>query len=445
MRTTAGFSSVDSLLAITLAALLLAVATWWRARSRSLAPLPSAFGLAAATPPAMLPVVASGAITFQASRAESVIAPQPWLVESVGSAPLEWFGLIAATIALAPFCWELTRRVPVGTGRRTSRLVIGACLVGSLVVAGLIWNSAPVMQAGTIGPTEFWWVFVTVAVLAASAAAALETTRFAAASRAKALTAVIGYLGMGLTVSAASLALASAWWPSLGVPALAIAATIATLGRFAIKPLEAEIDTAHRERDLVLSALEGERGRVASAIHDGPLADLTLLTLQLDAAGDSQNAALIRSVAGELRALGNELRVPILDDLGAGPAIEWLAGRVSEHAHVNVEVAVLGNRERPPATVEVAMYRIAQEAIFNAAKHGGGPVVVRYDAKSATASLRVTDAGPGISALARELAVREGHLGLVLMARRAEAIGARLQISPALGGGTSVNVEWDSA
>ena len=428
----------DALVVLGVAAAVLVLATLWRMRARQIAPLPSAFGLAAVAPPAVLPAMFAGTIE----------APDPAALlglDAIGwnAYPLVWIGLIVATAALAPFCWELTKRVPDGSGRRSLRFGLAACLFASIGVAAA--SRTTLLRANSIGATEYWWAFVTVAVLAASAAAALEGMRFAAATRATAMATTLGYVGMGLTVSAATLALAQAWWPTLGIPAFAVAATAMVLGLVAIRPLEVEADVARRERDLVILALEADRGRFASAIHDGPLADLTLLTLQLDAAGDKENAELVRSVAGELRSLGNELRVPIVDDLGAGPAIEWLAQRVSERTDTPIETELQGCGDRPPAAVELAIYRIAQEAIINAAKHGRGPVIVRYDADPSAASLTVTDAGPGISAAAQEQAARAGHLGLMLMARRAEAIGARLEVSPVGGGGTRVNVEWGAA
>jgi signal transduction histidine kinase len=210
----------------------------------------------------------------------------------------------------------------------------------------------------------------------------------------------------------------------------------------AIRPLEAEADAARRERDMVLSALETERSRLASAIHDGPLTDLALLTLQLDAAGDRQRAQLARSIAGDLRSLGNELRVPLLDDLGAGAAIEWLAGRISQRTQVDIETELAVDEHRPPAPVELAIFRVAQEAILNATKHGQGPVKVRYSSDQAATRLVVTDAGPGIAPSAQDVAARSGHLGLTLMGRRAEAIGARLEIRSLQDGGTQVDLSW---
>lgn len=127
------------------------------------------------------------------------------------------------------------------------------------------------------------------------------------------------------------------------------------------------------------------------------------------------------------------------------PPIEWLVDRVSERTQMLIQTELQGGGGRPPASVELAVSRIAQEAILNATKHGRGPVIVHYEADPMTAWLSVNDAGPGISAAAQEQATREGHLGLALMARRAEAIDVRLEVASLQGGGTRADLRWASA
>ena len=97
---------------------------------------------------------------------------------------------------------------------------------------------------------------------------------------------------------------------------------------------------------------------------------------------------------------------------------------------------------RPPPEVELAIFRVAQEALANAVKHGRPPIVVRYRATEGGASLSVDDAGPGIAPDAAPTAEREGRFGLLNMEQRAQGIGAILDVRRWPSGGTHVALEW---
>jgi signal transduction histidine kinase len=180
---------------------------------------------------------------------------------------------------------------------------------------------------------------------------------------------------------------------------------------------------------------------VAADIHDDALQALTILALRLDASGDTESAEMARGVAERLRAICGDLRLPLLDDLGVGPALDWLVERVEGVAGTDIRLE-RSDDVRPPRDVELAFFRVAQEAVANAARHGRPPIVVRYHATEAGAVLTVDDAGPGIDAGASEEAARAGRFGLLNMRQRAEQIGAILDIRPWPGGGTHVGLQW---
>jgi two-component system NarL family sensor kinase len=197
-----------------------------------------------------------------------------------------------------------------------------------------------------------------------------------------------------------------------------------------------------RQRDLAVAAVEAERARLAADLHDDALQELTALVRRLDAAGDAEGADLARGVAERLRTITSDLRLPLLDDLGAGPALEWLVGRVRPLAEGEVLLERADER-RPPPGVELAVFRVAQEALANAVKHGRAPIRVRYRVEEdGGVSLSVDDAGPGIDAGAAERALQAGHLGMANMQQRAEQIGALLDIRRWPTGGTHVALEW---
>jgi signal transduction histidine kinase len=230
----------------------------------------------------------------------------------------------------------------------------------------------------------------------------------------------------------------------LVLPVLIWIAALLVAQRFTIRPLARVATRATAQRDLVVAATEAERARIATHLHDDALQDLTMLIHRLDAAGDTANADSARAIAEQLRAITGELRLPLLDDLGTGPALEWLVARVEPLAGGPVRL----DREdeaRPPADVELAFFRVAQEALANAVKHGRPPIQVRYRASVSGVSLTVDDAGNGIEGsadAAAETARLAGHFGLMGMQQRAEQIGAILDVRRWPAGGTHVALEW---
>ena len=167
---------------------------------------------------------------------------------------------------------------------------------------------------------------------------------------------------------------------------------IAAAGRFTFRPLARLAEPAQLQRDLVVAATEAERARVAADIHDDALQELTLLVRRLDAAGDAEGADIARTVSDRLRAICGDLRLPILDDLGVGPALDWLVLRIERLAGGEVRLERADGTRLPP-DVELAFFRVAQEALSNAVKHGRPPIVVRYRSTEAPLPCRSTTPG----------------------------------------------------
>jgi signal transduction histidine kinase len=216
---------------------------------------------------------------------------------------------------------------------------------------------------------------------------------------------------------------------------------IALAGRFTVRPLARLASRAQLQRDLVVAATEAERARVAADIHDDALQELTLLVRRLDDAGDAEGANIARGVSDRLRAICGDLRLPILDDLGVGPALDWLVLRIERLAGGEVRLE-RADGTRPPPDVELAFFRVAQEALSNAVKHGRPPIVIRYRSSDGAASLSIDDTGSGITPEATDRAEQGGHFGLLNMQQRAEGIGAILDVRRWPAGGTHVQLEW---
>jgi signal transduction histidine kinase len=153
----------------------------------------------------------------------------------------------------------------------------------------------------------------------------------------------------------------------------------------------------------------------------------------------------LRTVAGQLRNIATALHPPVLDDLGLVPAVESM---FADAGPIPVELAIENGSgfltsERPPFAVELATYRIIQEAATNAIRHSGCQrIVVRGQVSPASVSIDVVDDGRGLVERELAAALRGGHLGLASMRRRAEAIDADLFHSGLPGGGTTVSLRW---
>jgi signal transduction histidine kinase len=216
-------------------------------------------------------------------------------------------------------------------------------------------------------------------------------------------------------------------------------------------------ELAEKNRELqrlssgVLAAQEEERQRIARELHDDTMQALAALVVQarlverqrdLDQlrAGVAAIREGISATLADLRRLAYNLRPTALDDLGLAAALEGLGRDFSERYGVRVDVEVDLPAERLPGTYEVALYRIAQEALSNVARHArASRAVVRCYVDTGGVHLAVSDDGRGIPP-ERRAASREGGLGLLGMAERAEALGGTIAIESTEGQGTTVRV-----
>jgi len=345
-------------------------------------------------------------------------------------------------VSLLPLGLALVARIEPGDERRLAILAVGACTAGAIAIGvsrlgGSVGRESVVALVGLAGGVTAFPGFVAAGPFRPRAWAPKpagpsgETVASGRVVRSTELTVV------GLTPC---LAIADGIGAYGFVLPLWIAAVVIA-ARLTVRPLARLASRAQLQRDLVVAATEAERARVAADIHDDALQELTLLVRRLDAAGDAEGASLARGVSDRLRAICGDLRLPILDDLGVGPALDWLVLRIERLAGGEVRLE-RSDGTRPPPDVELAFFRVAQEALSNAVKHGRPPIVVRYRSTDAGASLSIDDAGQGIPTDAGDRAEREGHFGLLNMEQRAEGIGAILDVRRWPAGGTHVQLEW---
>jgi signal transduction histidine kinase len=154
--------------------------------------------------------------------------------------------------------------------------------------------------------------------------------------------------------------------------------------------------------------------------------------------------SLTRGALAEMRTLLLELRPGALLETPLSHLLRQLAEATASRAKLAIAVRADGEPKLPPE-VQVALYRIAQEALNNTVKHAGATqATLSLEAGSGGGvRLHIVDDGRGFDAAAG--AVPAGHLGLGIMRERAQAIGARLELTSQPGGGTRVAVHWPAS
>jgi signal transduction histidine kinase len=402
--------------------LMLVVGSWFLATGRAgeaLRPLAVPLAAAAALPLLARPLEATW--TSSATALAAVAVP---------------FGIAPLGLALADRIQEVEAR---GIARAAA---VGAAALAMLLGLGrALWpgTSGRVTDAGIVASDVAWIVLAASAAMIPGLLAGFRR-RPAEVSGPSSRVVQSNELALAGTTPLLSLTTGISSLP-LFLPLSGWLAAIAVAGRWTVRPLLRVAARATLQRDLVVAATEAERARVAAEIHDDALQELTLLVRRLDEAGDAEGAEIARTVSERLRAITGDLRLPILDDLGVGPALDWLARRMERLSGGPVRLERVGDA-RLPADVELAFFRIAQEALGNAVKHGKAPITIRYHASEGVASLSVDDAGPGIAPEATEPEEGSGRFGIVNMRQRAEQIGALLDIRRWPTGGTHVALEW---
>ena len=205
----------------------------------------------------------------------------------------------------------------------------------------------------------------------------------------------------------------------------------------------------------LLDQREQERQQIARDLHDGPVQELTSLNFALQGMQGSQSCpdmdaqiqaiqSVVQELIGELRAYAGELRPPTLAKFGLGKAIRsHLETYQGKHPELKIDFDESQAGGLIPDEMRVALFRIYQETLTNIAKHAQATrVAVRFVKTPDQAVLEIQDNGTGFQVPNDWLALaRQGHLGLVGMRERAEALGGTLAIHSEPENGTLIRVE----
>jgi signal transduction histidine kinase len=201
---------------------------------------------------------------------------------------------------------------------------------------------------------------------------------------------------------------------------------------------------------------ESERRQIARELHDRVGQNLTAISINLDImksqigeGGSSalrtrldDAAALLESTSGSIENVMSELRPPMLDDYGLLPALQWYGEEFWRRTGIRVRVEGDEQMERVPQTSEIALFRIAQEALNNVTKHAHARHVdIALARNGSHVVMSVSDDGMGFDAApAMASRRRRPGLGMVTMRERTQAVGGQFEIGPAPGRGARVVV-----
>jgi len=201
----------------------------------------------------------------------------------------------------------------------------------------------------------------------------------------------------------------------------------------------------------LIKAQEEERTRIARELHDDVNQQLALLAMDIQQLGSALpvDSGLLRSrldgfwkktceVSNDVQQLSHELHSSKLTHLGLPAALKGLARDTNLKSKMHVELKVAPQTPRLNADASLALFRIAQEAVQNVAKHSQAQhVSLEFGGDERHAVLAIADDGIGFD----PAVAGQSGLGLVSMEERLRFIGGALQVASAPGGGTRIQAK----
>ncbi|WOO40888.1 sensor histidine kinase [Rubellicoccus peritrichatus] len=243
------------------------------------------------------------------------------------------------------------------------------------------------------------------------------------------------------------------WWQRQSVRGGAFATAIALIGVLFyrrnrhIKEMQAAQHTFSQQ---LITSQEEERKRIAHELHDSLGQELLVLKGRLEIAGMKHPDAkpeleeLTTKVSSTIeltRNLSHQLRPPHLERFGLSSSLAMIVQEVSAASHIPIKTEIDEIEERLPSEIEIALYRIAQEALTNMVKHSdAGEATLILKQSRYFVRLRISDDGRGFNPNDSK---RKSGLGIVGMEERARLAGGIFRCASAPGLGTHIAVEID--
>lgn len=216
-----------------------------------------------------------------------------------------------------------------------------------------------------------------------------------------------------------------------------------------------ERDELAVSRQRLFEAREAERSHLAAELHDGPVQalqqvireDLLLLSKVIDEDKPHEHLNVMKEtlqrVTSDLRNISTELRPPVLVHFGLSEALHSYVDQYrTRYPDLEIELDAAPEKSMLPLPVRLALYRIAQEALTNVARHAQARRVwVAFRLEAEEIRLTIRDDGRGFTPPKRWIELeRAGHLGLSGIAARVGSIGGHLEVASAPGQGTKLGV-----
>jgi signal transduction histidine kinase len=200
----------------------------------------------------------------------------------------------------------------------------------------------------------------------------------------------------------------------------------------------------------VSEAQEAERKRIARELHDETVQALVAVARHLDDLASGKSKLTVQEIRSEIQKIlegvrhyGQDLRPSILDDLGLVPALKWLASDLTKNYGIEVETEIRGNNRQLPADVELALFRITQEAFTNVRKHSQATKVsVKLEISEHYVQIIIHDNGKGFAMPAKvgDL-TRMGKLGLMGIKERTQLLNGAVAVDSEPSKGTTLTIK----
>ena len=200
-----------------------------------------------------------------------------------------------------------------------------------------------------------------------------------------------------------------------------------------------------------LTAQETERRRIAAELHDSTAASLAAIRFRIEKTGEDLKKGLdvteslqdlssnVAQSLAEVRRIMTDLRPSVLDDLGILPALNWFCREYQKtYAHISVEKQMGIEEQEVPDSLRTPIFRIAQEAMNNVAKHSLASLVkLAIQKEGEKILLSIQDNGVGFDP---ETASK--GMGLSSIRERAQLSGGAFELQSGMGKGTTIRVSW---
>ncbi|OEH92187.1 sensor histidine kinase [Bacillus solimangrovi] len=222
-----------------------------------------------------------------------------------------------------------------------------------------------------------------------------------------------------------------------------------------IRQMNELIEDAKQKQEFglkIIEAQEEERRRLSREIHDGPaqmLANVMMRSDLVDRVFREQGADdalkeiknmknMVRSALYEVRKIIYDLRPMALDDLGLVPTLKRYLNTIKDYNKLDIEFNSIGKDKRLPRRLEVALFRLVQEAVQNSCKHAEPSLIqVKMQIAQKYATMVIKDDGKGFDTSAK----KNGAFGLIGMKERIELLEGELTIDSKLGKGTVIIIQ----